>query len=277
MSSFKEPNFFVRGYGYDNWDEYLGLFAGARAEKAVGESSTGYLCAEESPKWIKSVLGNIKIILILRNPATRAVSLYWWMVREGYENAPSFVDALELESTRLKTPQFRDSCPELFADYLYFGSGLYSQQVSRFLETFGRENVRIYLFEEFVEDPITICRDIFNFLDVDPTFRPTITVHNEARLPASASLQFWLRNKAPRYLRFVPAKLRRKFLGQLMMLNTRLGSAPRRDPETETHLLERYREDVAQLEQILDRDLSSWFDQRAPSKQSATADYVSLR
>jgi hypothetical protein len=44
MSPFKEPNFFVDGYGYKNWYDYLTLFDDANGEKAVGESSTGYLC-----------------------------------------------------------------------------------------------------------------------------------------------------------------------------------------------------------------------------------------
>src|SRR5215831_9169458 len=82
MSSFKEPNYFVPNYAYNDWERYLSLFRGARDEKAVGESSTGYLFCEESPAWIKSVLGNVRIIVVLRNPARRAQSLYWWMVRE---------------------------------------------------------------------------------------------------------------------------------------------------------------------------------------------------
>ena len=56
MSSFKEPNYFVPGYGYENWDDYLSLFHGAHHEKAIGESSTGYLYCEQSPTWIESVL-----------------------------------------------------------------------------------------------------------------------------------------------------------------------------------------------------------------------------
>ena len=56
MSSFKEPNYFVPGNGYENWDDYLSLFHGAHHEKAIGESSTGYLYCEQSPTWIESVL-----------------------------------------------------------------------------------------------------------------------------------------------------------------------------------------------------------------------------
>jgi Sulfotransferase domain len=258
MSSFKEPNYFVPNYGYNDWDRYLSLFRGARDEKAVGESSTGYLYCENSPSWIKSVLGQVRIILILRNPARRAASLYWWMVREGYEDAPTFAAALELESSRICDPAFPETCSEFHHSYYYYATGLYTEQVRRFLETFGRDNVRVYIFEEFAADPRATCRDIFEFLDVDPDFEPAIAIHNEARLPASPRLQFWLRNHAPRYFFFLRSRLRRKMLDSLMALNTNRGSTPRREPEVEARLFERYRDDIRELERILERDLSVW-------------------
>ena len=266
MSSFKEPNYFVPNYGYNDWDRYLSLFHGARGEKAIGESSTGYLYCEESPSWIKSVLGNVKIVLILRNPARRAASLYWWMVREGYEDAPSFASALELESSRINDPAFPETCSEFHHSYYYHATGLYTDQVRRFFETFGRDNVRIYIFEEFAADPRAICRDIFEFLEVDPDFEPTIAIHNESRIPASPSLQFWLRNRAPRYLFFLPARLRRKFLNSVMTLNTNRGSTPRRDATVEARLLERYRDDIRELERILGRDLSLWYEEETAAE-----------
>jgi Sulfotransferase domain len=263
MSAFKEPSFFVTGYGYDNWEDYLALFAGARGEKAAGESSTAYLYCEESPAWIKSLLGNVRIILILRNPAQRAASLYWWMLREGYENAPTFAEALELESSRTQNPNFRSQCPQFYPDYLYYRSGLYSEQVRRYLDTFGEGHVRIYIFEEFIKRPLDVCRDIFEFLDVDPSFRPTMQVYNRAQTPASVPLQYWLRTKGPHYLRFVPSRLRQKLLLALMKLNARKGSLPTHDPELEKSLLERYRSDITKLERLIDRDLSMWYEGEA--------------
>jgi hypothetical protein len=276
MSSFKEPNYFVPGYGYENWDDYLSLFLGARNEKAIGESSTGYLYCEQSPAWIESVLGQVKIILILRNPARRAASLYWWMVREGYEDAPSFAAALDLEASRINDPAFPETCSEFHHSYHYYASGRYPEQVRRYLDTFGRENVRIYVFEEFARDPRATCQDIFGFLDVDPHFEPRIAIHNEARLPSSPRLQFWLRNRAPKYLWFVSGQLRRGIIARLMEWNTRRGSTPVRDIPSEQRLLERYREDIRELEQILERDLSFWLDEHALSRVPSASDYVSV-
>jgi Sulfotransferase domain len=266
MSALKEPNYFVPGCGYDSWQDYLALFAAARGETAIGESSTGYLYCEQSPALIKATLGEIKIVLILRNPARRAASLYWWMVREGYENARSFAEALELESARMRSSTFQQSCPQFYPDYLYYTTGLYSQQVRRYLDIFGRKNVRVYIFEEFVREHLVICRDVFDFLGVDPNFNPRIEVHNEARVPAYSPLQYWLRNRAGRYLPFLPSPVRRQFLGQLMALNTKGGSTPSHDSELGKSLMNHYRADVAELEQLINRDLSLWYD--SDSKQN---------
>ena len=266
MSSFKEPNYFVPGYGYEKWEDYLALFRGARNQKAIGESSTGYLYCDESPPWIKSTLDPVKIILMLRNPAPALLT--------STSRPPSFANALERESSRARDPEFRANCPQFFPDYLYYATGLYSEQVERFLETFGPDSVRIYLFEEFAADPRATCHEIFEFLGVDPDFEPTIAIHNEGRLPASPRLQFWLRSRAPRYLRFLPARFRRAIVDRSMTLNTRRGSTPQRDLESEQQLLERYRADIRKLEQLLGRDLSIWLHEQTVA--APASDYVSL-
>jgi hypothetical protein len=260
MSAVKEPNYFVTKRGHDSWPKYVALFENGRDKIAVGESSTGYLFCEQSPALIKSALGEIKIIIVLRNPARRAASLYWWMVREGYENARTFSEALNEEPRRMQSPGFQQTCPQFYPDYLYYTTGLYSEQVRRYLETFGRQNVRIYIFEEFVQEPIAICRDVFEFLGVENAFTPKIEIHNEARLPASAGLQYWLRNRASSYLFFLPSRVRTKILERLMTANIGRGSTPSHDPAAEKALLDRYRSDISKLEQLLNRDLSVWYD-----------------
>ena len=133
MTKLKEPHYFVNGYGVRKWDEYLAMFKDGVGKKAIGESSTLYLYCEEAAEWIHSVLGGIKIIMILRNPAKRAFSLYGWMVRRGFDDAPTFEEALRREPYRLADPGFKSRCPQFYPDYLYYTSGLYYEQVSRYL------------------------------------------------------------------------------------------------------------------------------------------------
>ena len=259
MSENKEPHFFVKGYGYENWEQYLKLFRDAGGKKAIGESSAGYSYCEESPGWIKSVLGDVKIIILLRNPARRAFSLYGWMVREGYEDAPTFAEALERETVRLKDPAFRAQCPQYFPDYLYFTTGIYYEQINRYFETFGRDRVKVYLFEEFIKQPVPICQEVFRFLEVDDSFVPKMELHNEGRIPKSIALQFWLRGKIMNRKRRSSLRKRiNRLIERAMEWNIRRGSKPTPDLKQLETLTESYRQDIERLQSRLGRDLSGW-------------------
>jgi sulfotransferase family protein len=258
MPDYKEPNYFVHGNGLEKWEDYLSLFKDAGGKKAVGESSAAYSYCEESPGWIKSVLGDVKIIIILRNPARRAFSLYGWMVREGYEDAPTFAEALEREPVRMHDAVFRAQCPQFSPDYLYFTTGLYFEQVKRYIETFGRERIKIYLFEEFIKQPVTICQDVFRFLEVDDNFTPKMELHNEGRIPKSIALQFRLRQELARRRKFIPHAWRIKLVKHLMERNVRRGSKPQPDKQLMESLANRYRQNIQQLEMLLGRNFSAW-------------------
>jgi len=264
----KEPMYFVSTDApITDFDAYLELFRGAEGKKAIGEASTAYLHCEESPARIQSVLGRIKIIIILRDPAKRAFSNYNWMIRQGWEDAVTFEEGLRREPIRVKDPHFRDHClANYLDDYLYFATGLYFHQVKRYLETFGRDRVRIYLFEEFVKDSQALCRDIFDFLGVERTFSPSIDVHNEGRRPLSVTLQSWVQSvamgrKTFHPLRLVPRPYRGTFIRRIKNVNARLGKKIHISPLLYQQLSQRYRPDITKLETLLGRDLSAWYSQ----------------
>jgi hypothetical protein len=259
----KEPCYFVHGFGIEKWEKYIRLFKSAGEKKTIGEASSVYCFAKESPAWIKAVLGEIKIIILLRNPANRAFSLYGWMVREGYEDAPTFAEALDREADRLKDLKFQAESPQFLADYLYFTTGFYFEQIDRYLEIFGRDRVKVYLFEEFIKQPLAICQDVFRFLEVDDHFVPNLEVHNEGRIPKSIAFQYWLRSKMPRRQRGVLQKLQAKILWGLMDLNVRCGAKPQPDRALLDSMTVRYREDIERLQVLLDRDFSVWFKRKS--------------
>jgi len=258
MPDYKEPHYFVNGYGVEKWEEYLLLFKDAGGKKAIGESSTLYCFCEESPGWIKSILRDVKIIFMLRNPAPRAFSHYSWLVRCGYEDAPTFAEALEREPARLQDPSFRTQCPQFYQDYFYFSTGLYFEQVSRYIETFGRDRVKVYLFEEFIKQPVQICQDAFRFLEVDPEFVPKIEVHNEGCVPESIALQYHLRAELIKVQDKPDQAAAARTLERLMEWNVRRGGKPRPDKQFLESLTDRYRQNIEQLQKLLGRDLSDW-------------------
>ena len=58
------------------WTDYLKLFKGARAERAIGEASVAYLGSVDAPRRIHERVPDARILMILRDPADRLRSHY---------------------------------------------------------------------------------------------------------------------------------------------------------------------------------------------------------
>src|SRR5687767_12736237 len=72
----KEPSYFCDLYGMSDWNQYLALFREAGNRKRVGEASGPYLTSPESAGRLKEAAPEARIIILLRDPAERAWSLY---------------------------------------------------------------------------------------------------------------------------------------------------------------------------------------------------------
>jgi hypothetical protein len=213
----KEPAYFCDLYGYREWHHYLYLFHDAGDRKRVGEASTPYLTSPESAGRIKAAIPDAKVIISLRNPVVRAYSLYKWMHDHGYEKIASFPEALTAEEAwRLDNDEFKTNNGQYYHNFLYYHSGLFFQQVKRYFDIFGREQVHVLIFEEFVKTPLEHVRRLFEFLGVTPGFDPKLEVHNPSALrypPLESSLR---------------SELARRYRGNVLqleaLLNRELGS-----------------------------------------------------
>lgn len=190
----KEPAYFskLKQTRFKEWEEYIKIFNQANNNHSwVGEASTAYLTDPGSASRIYKYNPEVKIIIILRNPADRAYSLYNWMVQCGYEYVESFENALYLENYRkqIKTPNYYE--PEYYYNYLYFHSGLYYEQVKRYLELFD-QNVLILKFEDFTEYFDREMERVCRFLDIEKRENPMGGVNYSVAVE-SATKQFILR------------------------------------------------------------------------------------
>lgn len=197
----KEPAFFsgLKKSRFKRWDDYIKLFAAADASHhQVGEASTAYLTDEESPERIYEYDRDAKIIICLRNPVSRAYSLYNWMVQDGYEYAGTFAEALKLEQTRAtkNIPNYFE--PEYYHNYMYFASGLYYAQVKRYIDLF-KKNVLLVKFENFTKDFNAEYGRVCDFLGIDAC-PPRHIPKNESSAVISPQVQFLLRKLTKFYL-----------------------------------------------------------------------------
>ena len=98
----KSPGFFCSGPRSSKCgalDDYMKLFAGRTNEKAAGEFSPNYMMDRQAWKKIQDRLGDIRIIIILRNPVDSVYSM-WGRMRWSGGEALSFEDAVAAEEER---------------------------------------------------------------------------------------------------------------------------------------------------------------------------------
>lgn len=238
------------------WEEYLKLFQKAKDEKIIGEASTIYLYHPEAPKRIKRYLGkNVKMVAILRNPIERALSHYMYNRRRGAEPCATFEEALKVEEERIA---------QGWAEFFHYKAmGLYSQQLRRYLDVFSWDNLRVFLYEDLKQDPLSVVKQIFEFLEVDSSFAPdTSTRYNpsgQSRIPLVSYLIRRTPKPAKRIAKaLIPEGMRRKIAEWEMWQNVKPIAKPKVDPETHRALLDYYRQDILQLQELLNRDLSHW-------------------
>jgi len=255
---YKEPAYFTDLYGLSDLNQYIALFSKASPDQACGEASTAYLSAPESPRRIYEKRPDAKIIIMLRNPVERAYSLYCWMVKEGYEFLSPFEDALKEEEKRRRNPDFKFNNPENFYNYLYFHSGLYSEQIIRYLEIFPANQIHIILFNEFINDSRRVIKDVYSFLGVEPNFIPQLGIHNVSGAVYSTKIQYITRQYLENKIKFAPQRIRNPIMRTLMGLNMKSSQPPGIIPETRKRLQKKYKNDITQTAEIIGENLSHW-------------------
>ncbi len=236
-------------------EDYLGLFLDVKDESAVGEASVQYLYFYNSaiPE-IKKHLGDVRIIIILRNPADRAFSAHAHLVRDKLESM-SFEECLEIEEERIRT--------KWFPLHFYKDLGFYYKQVKAYMENFSR--VRVYLYDELMNDSSIVVRDIYEFLNVDPSF-VSANINSQYNVSVVPKVKL-LHSFLVKYDHPLKKLLRPLFLGTVGKEKTenlvnhfknRNLRKRKINPETKKYLIDLYRDDILMLEKLLKRDLSAW-------------------
>jgi hypothetical protein len=236
---------------------YYTVFAKAKNESAIGEASTSYLYDDDAAGAIKEKLGTIKIIIALRDPVAMSYSLYNHQLRREGETIESFEEALEQEEIRRTDVEFRKRCYGWHANYYYYQRALYYNQVKRYLDTFGKDNVLIILFEELATETLNVVQNTYRFLGVEDAYVPEIKIHN----PAGGILKiprFW--KDSGLFLKTFQFVFSKNLIKKIPHLLRNVGRKPPQPihPITAKKLRERFYENICQLEQLIEKDLSAW-------------------
>ena len=263
MCSPKDPHFLINkeigkqriNKGIIDLKDYETLFSEKSHLKYRGESSVMYLSFPEiSIKNIKHYLDDdIKIIIMLRNPVERAYSGYQHVKRYNMMENLSFEDALELGEERYH--DIKNFTPA--SRYLELGN--YYNQVTLFKKSF--DNIHIVIYDDYKTDFNEELNKIFDYLEI-----VRITINAEQRHMVGGwewksdgmKKLMMQQNLLKLFLRLIiPFKSLRQYIrAKFQKANMKVVATI--NPETEKWLKEYYKQDVAKLSELLNRDLNNW-------------------
>jgi len=251
MSAIKETNFFATDdplikkerpsfpFPVKTIEEYQALFSGVTSETAIGEASPIYFESPLAAQNIHSKIPQVKLILSLRNPVQRAFSGYLMHALYGNNIGPVTIESFDPEQR-------------------YVQAGLYSEGVDRYLKQFGSAQLKVLLFEELIKNTSSVLSDIFQFLNISSSFEVNTTEkHNIASYPKYKFINRLLMNDSlrNRFADYIPRSAK-QFAKTLLKKNET--DKPKLTDEIIEFLKKYYLADINRLEDLIDKDLSSW-------------------
>ena len=260
MSPVKEPNFFSydetveqrlyhKEKGIKELDDYLKLFRGANGADAVGEASVSYLFYPSVPEKIKQFSPAARIIILLRNPVERAFSHYHMEHKMGYVNE-SLEEIISRNSRHRNAPLYYQQYVEL---------GIYAPQLKRYFDQFGREHVKVLIYEEAVKNLPATMNEVYSFLGINSRHPADLNRRfNSFSAPRNPAFRFLYSQKRLR-------KLARSLVPQGAIERVKkifLSSTKRSEwsGETRKHLLGIFRPDIQEVEKLLNKNLRIWYE-----------------
>ena len=169
MSAVKEVHFFDTDEFFDSGDvdysRYHARFFPTARTRLLGEATPIYMYRESAPQRIHRYNPAMKLIMVLRNPVTRAYS-HWNHDRTRGRHPLPFEQAIDAEEKRRG-----DAVPLQTRRFSYIDRGFYSQQIRRIWRLFPVEQTLILKSEELQHASQAALSRITDFLGVARFFQ----------------------------------------------------------------------------------------------------------
>jgi len=263
-----EPQFFCSDFpeiiDY-TMETYLDLFKDADdSHLAVGEKSTIYLYSETAVKNILDFDPDARLIVMLRNPVDLIYSWHSQLFFTYMENVSDFETAWSLQDARRQGKQISKQCKLPFS-LQYREIGKLGEYMQRLYATAPREQIMTILMDDMHADTEKTYREVLEFLNV-----PFATMRDERRLNAnrrhrSRLLGLLLAHgtssplrRFGRWIAGLPGLRKLPIKRTLAELNKK---QVKREPLSAAFrqvLIAEFREDILNLEKVIDRDLGHW-------------------
>lgn len=139
-------------------------------------------------------------------------------------------------------------------------NGLYYEDVRRYIELFGRDRLKVLLFEDPEVDTLGVIKDVYGYIGVDHQFQPNVWLHNN---PGAAPVSPFMREEQSVYRH----DWRRRAMKAVVTCGMRRRLAGINDREVKItalifadirkRLSGYYRQDIIKLQNLIDWDLNA--------------------
>ena len=256
-----EPLYFAEDISFLNHritslEEYEALFSGVNC-KWAGEKSPEYLYSDVAYLKIKDYCPNAKIIIMLRDPIDFICSWHQhnsnsiWGIKDNIDDVN---EAILAEEER------KEKSNGKYQIYFYKEFANYYKYVKRYLDFFGKENIKIVLLEDIKKDSKKVYLEVLKFLDLEE-FVPAFKIVNPGTADQKSflikTIFFLKKSKIGSLCTFLisllPMELR-FFARDAYRVQTKKNIKP----ELEKKIRKDLEPDIKRLEKLINKDLSSW-------------------
>jgi hypothetical protein len=206
---------------------------------------------------LKELFPDCKIVVILRNPIERAFSAFKYCRKNGMEPYEKFEDAIFVndESRFRGNLKFKRNC-----DYIFRSS--YLKPVQNIYGIFPSANIRIYLFEEIINDLNAPLNEMVSSLNLPQFEFDTNTNYNEGTNSKSDFFsKFVASEKSDVLKKILPLEQRMKIKLFLKNLNTDKNKTRRilMQESTRQYLTTIFSNEVKELEKTLNLPIKKYW------------------
>lgn len=278
MSSPKEPFFFEAEFekGLEFYRQKY--FAHWKGEPIIGEARHRNLILPYIPERIHSINPDAKLVVIARDPVKRSYS-HWYHNYIRNSESLNFNKAIQADYERIQKGLICDTQEEIKAHIqnlprkkpgmviglglyrTYLDSGYYYAQIQRYLQLFPQINIKLIIFEDFIDQPQKVVEALVEFLNLDPNinkFENEIWI-NKALVKKSKKKKGMLHKPLK--------KLKKKIFFNRSITNTSRNlpqkkiadyDLPPMDEEIKAWLKDHYREKNRQIEKLFNIRIEQW-------------------
>lgn len=201
-----------------------------------------------------------KFILVLRNPIERALSGYSYAIKSNM--LPSIDQNIE---NRFNLEKEKEILISESANFYEKGMltpihhGFYSNALEYILNSIPKSQLSIHIYEEFFKDELKSIYSIYQFLNIDNTFTPTLNKINvSGTMHLKKINKLWTNYFSQKFIKpFFPYHIRQSLRNYITEKNTKPIRLELNNTEWR-YLKEIYQSDIEKTEKLLNRRIEIW-------------------